>query len=212
MASTGSSWQARPDKAAQRRGVGVLIDTEYLASDAEERRQNPYYIVIEGVRYYGPTPEKVVETAREHPDVKGSVRGEAVFVRGSMKAPEQTALPANRGRTFKNRAAAGLQSMKNRAAAAAAGVKGRFQSKPAASGAAPASGPTMKNRAAAAAASMKQGAKGLTDKARAFSAGTKRIFARKADTTRGTSEERSPLLSNLQQGGRRRRATRKVSR
>jgi hypothetical protein len=110
----------------------VLIDTEYLGSDAEERRQNPYYIVIEGVRYYGPTPEKVVETAREHPDVKGSVRGEAVFVRGSMKAPEQTALPANRGRTFKNRAAAGLQSMKTKAAAAAAGVKGRFQAKPAA--------------------------------------------------------------------------------
>ena len=158
----------------------------------------------EGVRYYGPSPEKVVETAREHPDVKGSVRGEAVFVRGSMKAPEQTALPANRGRTMKNRAAAGWQSFKNSAAAAAAGVKGKFQKKPAASGAKPAaSGPTMKNRAAAAAASMKQGAKGFADKARAFSAGTKRIFARKANATRGTPEERSPLLSNLQQGGRR---------
>jgi hypothetical protein len=202
--------------------VGVLIDTEYLGSDAEERRQNPYYIVIEGVRYYGPTPEKVVETAREHPDVKGSVRGEAVFVRGSMKAPEQTALPANRGRTFKNRAAAGLQSMKNKAAAAAAGVKGRFQSKPAASGAAAAaaSGPTMKNRAAAGWQSMK-------NKAAAAAAGVKGKFQSKQPTLGAAAaappakapearfagqqipgeEETAGLLApeGLQQGGRRRR-------
>jgi hypothetical protein len=158
MASAGSSWQARPDKGAQRPGVGVLIDTEYLASDVEERRQNPYYIIIERVRYYGPTPEKVVEMAREHPDVKGSVRGEAVFVQGAMKAPEQTALPANRGRTMKNRAAAGWQSMKNKAAAAAASVKGTFQSKPAASGAA-ASGAATSGAAPAASAAQPPPAK-----------------------------------------------------
>ena len=220
MASTGSSWQARPDKAAQRRGVGVLIDTEYLGSDAEERRQNPYYIVIEGVRYYGPTPEKVVETAREHPDVKGSVRGEAVFVRGSMEAPEQTALPANRGRTFKNRAAAGLQSMKNKAAAAAAGVKGRFQSKPAASGAVPPSGPTMKNRAAAGWQSMKTkaaaaaaGVKGRFQSKPAASGAAAAAPPAKAPEARFSGQqlpgedETAGLLApeQLQQGGRRRR-------
>jgi hypothetical protein len=104
MATEGDqSWRKRSDPAAQKKGVGVLIDTEYLASENEDRRRNPYYIVVDDVRYYGSTPDAAVEAARDDPAVKGSVRGEAIF-----KAQKQvsTALPsnANRGRTKKNNA------------------------------------------------------------------------------------------------------------
>jgi hypothetical protein len=91
----GQAWRTRSDTAAQKKGVGVLIDTEYLASDNDDRRKNPYYIIVNDVRYYGSTPEAAVETARESDAVKGSVKGAAIFM---AQKQVSTALPSNRNR------------------------------------------------------------------------------------------------------------------
>ena len=140
---------------------------------------NPYYILIEGIRYYGPTPEKVVETVREHPAVKGSVRGEAIFTQASVPAPQQTALPS--GRTMKNRTAGAWQSMKsgasalgNKVSSTASSARNKLRS--------PTSGPTMKNRASAAAGrtgtAMRSGMGRAANLARRGINATKKTFTR----------------------------------
>lgn len=50
-------------------GVGVLIDTERLAAG----REDVYYIVIYGKRYYGSTPEDVVVRTKRYVQEKGPI-------------------------------------------------------------------------------------------------------------------------------------------
>jgi hypothetical protein len=130
----GEAWRTRSDTAAQQKGVGVLIDTEYLASANEDRSKNPYYIVVNGVRYYGSTPEAAVEAAKMHPDVKGTLQGEAVFM-AQKQVSTAIASNRNRGSTLRNRAAAAAGSAKNAMGRGLNATRKFFTREPKASGA-----------------------------------------------------------------------------
>ena len=164
----GQSWRTRSDAAAQKKGVGVLIDTEYLASENEDRRKNPYYIVVNDVRYYGSTPEAAMENARESDAVKGSVKGEAIFM---AQKQVSTALASNRnkGRTMKNRTAAAAGSARNAMGRGLNATRKFFSRAPKASGAAApalpaASGPAKKGFFSRAANSLR----GVTGRAKGY--------------------------------------------
>jgi len=55
----------RKETAADKPGVGVLIDTEIIGG-SELVKSHPYFITIDGYRYYGSTPEDVVHNARNN--------------------------------------------------------------------------------------------------------------------------------------------------
>jgi hypothetical protein len=55
----------RKETAADKPGVGVLIDTE-IVGGSELVKTHPYFITVDGYRYYGSTPEDVVENARNN--------------------------------------------------------------------------------------------------------------------------------------------------
>jgi hypothetical protein len=119
MSSTEESWESRPDVKTTQKGVGVLIDIEYLTSSDTTQRSNPYYIVVGGVRYYGPSPEEVLESVRKRA-AAGTLPTEPPSV---AKRAASTALSA--ARTAKNRVKNGL----GRVGSAVKGVGSRMFSK-----------------------------------------------------------------------------------
>jgi hypothetical protein len=46
-------------------GVGVLIDTERLKSSNKEEQVNPYFLEVDGQRYYGSNPEDTLREAKK---------------------------------------------------------------------------------------------------------------------------------------------------
>jgi hypothetical protein len=55
----------RAETAEDKPGVGVLIDTDIIGG-SEDVKDFPYFITINGNRYYGSSPEDVVTTARNY--------------------------------------------------------------------------------------------------------------------------------------------------
>lgn len=55
----------RAETAEDKPGVGVLIDTEIIGG-SEDVKEFPYFITINGNRYYGSSPEDVVTNARNY--------------------------------------------------------------------------------------------------------------------------------------------------
>jgi hypothetical protein len=55
----------RAETAEDKPGVGVLIDTEIIGG-SEDVKEFPYFITINGTRYYGSSPEDVVMNARNY--------------------------------------------------------------------------------------------------------------------------------------------------
>lgn len=46
-------------------GVGVLIDTDRLKSSNKKEQTNPYFLEVDGQRYYGSSPEDTLQEAKK---------------------------------------------------------------------------------------------------------------------------------------------------
>ncbi len=210
------TWKLRPDRSAQKKGVGVLIDTEYLISADAELRSNPYYIVVDGTRYYGSSPEDAIKTAKEKYKGQGALTKAGISANASKQVSSSLPSGMNRargamssaGKGLKNGALAAGKTLKSGASSLWQGTKGAFSS----------AGQTLKRGVDAAKDKMKRAPTPVKGEASGADASAP------TPTPTPTNRENIPLLAESQgevnmrplnpdqQGGRRRRTRRRKHR
>jgi hypothetical protein len=230
------TWKLRPDRSAQKKGVGVLIDTEYLISADSELRSNPYYIVVDGTRYYGSSPEDAIKTAKEKYKGQGALTKAGVSANASKQVSSSLPSGMNRargvmssaGKTLKSGALAAGKGIKTGALAAGKTLKNGASSLwQGAKGAFSSAGQTLKRGVDAAKDKMKRApppVKGEASGADASAPTKGEAPGTSAPTPIPTNRENIPLLAESQgevnmrplnpnqQGGRRRRTRRRTHR
>lgn len=93
-------------------GVGVLIDPSRLIdTQTPKNRQNPYYLVIGGMRFYGPSPDRLVQMLKTVPVDQ---------INSKIKQPPKSAITR-----FRNSAKSTLGRFRNRAGQLYKGTKSR---------------------------------------------------------------------------------------
>ena len=75
-------------------GVGVLIDTDRLKD--KEKQATPYFIEVDGTRYYGKSPESAVKAAKKAFKSESSTN----IVPYKVKKQKQTAVIGNKARVL----------------------------------------------------------------------------------------------------------------